>query len=841
MHKFASALLLILISLAGNAQGKFNPADITLSWEVGQNQYNGSNQFISTLTFLNKKTAMPASGWSLYFNLPRTIDPASVTSPFHIDHINGDLFRLYPAGSQTFPKGQPIAVQFVASDWAVNYTDAPSGPYLLFDKEPAKGYSIKDYKVIPSTQPKQYLRFAGDKIGLITPADIYKRHAVITDTSDDQVPVIFPTPVMVKRNAGNAILASNSDIDADPAFSSESAFLKEVLDKLTVPSTGKASIRLVKSPMPEEAYTLTVSNAEVVISAGSGAGIFYGIQSLQSMFPPTSWGAAKKPISIPSVMVEDRPRFGYRSFMLDIARNFQSKQQLLKTIELLALYKINTLHLHFNDDEGWRIQMPSFPELTDVGARRGAGYETGDHLPPSYGSGPDTSGKRGSGYYTTNDFIDILKFAQARHIQVIPEIETPGHARAAIVAMKHRYREMMKAGRKDEAEKYLLSDAGDTSVYKTAQGWTDNVMNVAMPSVYVFLDRVLEDLKDIYSRAGLPLSFVHVGGDEVPAGVWEGSPLCQQLMKAEKMNSVDDLWYYYFGKVNDILVKKGLKMHGWEEIAMRKTMLDGARYNFPNPDFVNDRFRVDVWNNVLGWGAEDLAYKLANAGYPVVLSMVSNFYFDMAYQKTFEEPGYYWGGYLDVDKPFYFIPYDYFRNAKEDLLGNPLDRSIFIGKERLNDYGKTNIVGVQGLLWSENIINTDRMEYMLLPKLLGMAERAWAQSPVWAETKDSAVAAREYSASWSTFVNTLGKRELPRLDHFAGGFNYRIPEPGVIVENGMVKANSEFPGMQIRYTLDGSEPTIKSALYTGPVKDNGKVKMRLFSASGRAGRVSVAR
>src|SRR6476620_3491710 len=277
---------------------------------------------------------------------------------------------------------------------------------------------------------------------------------------------------------------------------------------------------------------------------------------------------------------------------------------------------------------------------------------------------------------------------------------------------------------------------------------------------------------------------VHMGGDEVPAGVWEGSPVCQALMKQEKMNSEDDLWYYYFRKVNAILEAKGLKMYGWEEIGMRKTMLDGAKLNIPNPDFVKDRFTVDVWNNVFGSGAEDLAYKLANAGYKVVLSPVSNYYFDMAYQKSFDEPGYYWGGFVDVDKPFYFIPFDYFKNAQEDVFGNPLDRSIFIGKERLNDYGKSNITGIQGLIWSENMISNDRLEYMLLPKLLGMAERAWAPPPSWSTEKDSVTAATDYNHAWSIFVNTLAKRELPKLDYLGGGFNYRIPEPGVMVKDG---------------------------------------------------------
>lgn len=839
---FVFVLLLFTAQIMGQSKPLFNVADMQISWEVDQNNHQGKARFLSALTLLNNKSAFPAKGWSLYFNLARTIDSESVTPPFHIEQINGDLYRLYCTGSGQFPRGIPVSVRFVASDWVVNFTDAPLGLYFVFDGKARAAEPVKNYRIIPSTQPKQYLRFPGDKIGLISAEDIYNRHSGIKDIAKEELPLVLPTPVSETKLPGQCVLSAASILEADPAFEREADYFRKVLSALGAGDKSAAStIRLVKNQMPEEAYSLVVRPGSVEVAAGSASGIFYGLQSLQALFPPVSSAAAINNITIPCVEIRDAPRFGYRSFMLDIARNFQTKKQLLKTIDLLAFYKINTFHLHFNDDEGWRIQMPSFPELTSIGAVRGSGFEDGSHLPPSYGSGPDTKTLPGSGFYTTQDFIEILQYARDRHIRIIPEIETPGHARAAIVSMKYRYNRLMKEGKKEEAEKYLLNEWADSSKYRSVQGWNDNVINVALPSAYAFLERIADDLKEIYSKAGVPLSMIHYGGDEVPSGVWERSPACRELMARDRMQSVNDLWYYYWGKINSMLNKKELKLYGWEEIAMRKTTLDGKPHVIPNPDFVKDRFQVDVWNNVLGWGAEDLAYRLANAGYQVVLSPVSNFYFDMAYQKSFDEPGYYWGGFLDVDKPFYFIPFDYFKNAKEDLMGNPLDRSIFIGKERLTEYGQQNIRGIQGLLWSENIINADRMEYMLLPKLLGMAERAWAPEPAWATEKDSAAAAASYMKAWSVFVNELGKRELPRLDHFAGGFKYRIPEPGATKIDGKVHANSEYPGLMIRYTTDGSDPTSNSAIYSQPIPDNGKVRLRLFSASGRGGRVSIPR
>ena len=850
MKRIAVLLLMITICVfnlsAQSTKGKFDAGKMKIEWQVIENGHNNKTSSLTALSFTNgSKVALPAQGWTMYFNFARPIEPSSVTGNVKIEHINGDLFQLSPTPDfKGIQPSEKIKIEFVSSDWVVNFTDAPAGFFIVWNID-NKATALNEVTVLPSTEPKQYLRFPGDKIGLVTPGDIYKQNEGITDMSVTDIPKIFPTPVHYKETGEVYSIDANVKIAADNIFNKEASFLSVALGKLlgkqpaVIDINETAGIRLQQKAMALDAYELRVSKTGIIIYAAGNTGAFYAIQSLQSLFPPLSWSASQNNITVSGVEVSDSPRFGYRAYFLDVARHFQPKKEILKLIDLMTLYKLNVLHLHLTEDEGWRIEIPSIPELTTIGSKRGFSANKGEMLPPSFGSGPDVNNPYATGYYSKKDFIEILKYATDRHIEVIPEIETPGHARAAIVSMAARYEKYKQAGNMIEAEKYLLHDINDSSVYSSAQYWNDNVMNVSLPSVYSFIETVVTDIRTMYKEAGAPLNTIHLGGDEVPAGVWEKSPACKTLIAREPaLHNVDDLWYYYYGKVNKILQSRGLFVSGWEEAGMRKTLLDGEKKMIANPDFSKAHFQLDVWNNVLGWGAEDLAYQLANAGYKVVLSCVSNNYFDMAYYKSFDEPGYYWGGFIDVDKPFYFIPYDYFKNAKEDKFGNKLDKSIFIGKQRLTDYGKSNIVGIKGLLWAENMKSTDRVEYMTLPKLLGIAERAWAKDPEWAIEKDSIKSETLYRKDWNRFVNQVGKRELSRLEYYAGGFNFRIPTPGLIIENGSVVANIQLPGLQLRYTTDGKEPTLKSKSYSGPISSKGTIAVKAFDVRGRSGTVA---
>ncbi|MGZ5191334.1 MAG: family 20 glycosylhydrolase, partial [Flavisolibacter sp.] len=703
--------------------------------------------------------------------------------------------------------------------------------------------SVDNYFIQPSTSSKQFSRFEGDKVEVADPARVYDQNKNISDIPEKDLVKVFPTPLHYSESNEVCQITPHMYVATDAIFKNEAAYLSNELEKifgkkpLILNKSNERQIELRKNDLAPEHYKLTVTTFRITIAAGSASGIFYGIQSLKTLFPPEVYSSVQTSFTIPTVEITDGPRFSKRMFMLDVARNFQTKQEILKLLDVMSLYKLNVFHFHLNNDEGWRLQIPGLPELTDIGAKRGHTLTNKDKLQPSFGSGPDVNSS-GTGYYTRQDFIEILKYAYARHIKLIPEIETPGHARAAVISMRSRYEKFMSQGKKSEAWQYMLQDPSDKSVYRSVQGWNDNVMDVSLPSTYRFLEKVVDEIIGMYKSSGVPLETIHFGGDEVPAGVWEMSPSAQQLMKKDSsLKNANDLWYYYYKKIHELLKKRNMYLYGWEEMAMRKTELDGKPVMIPNPDFAGRNVHADVWNNVIGWGAEDLAYQLANRGIKVILSPVTNTYFDMAYQKDFEEPGYYWGGFLDIDKPFSFVPLDYYKSLTKDNAGNILNKNYFLHKERLTEYGKENIVGMQGLLWGENLNSMQRFEYFLLPKLLSFAERSWAKDPQWARENDSAKFYTGMHSDWNNFLNRIGRRELPRLDHYAGGFEYRIPTAGATVIAGRIWVNAQIPGLIARYTSDGSEPVLSSPNYTEPIATKGLIKIRLFNSKGRGGRI----
>lgn len=482
---------------------------------------------------------------------------------------------------------------------------------------------------------------------------------------------------------------------------------------------------------------------------------------------------------LPCAVIEDYPDLPYRAIMIDIARNFQRVSDMQTIVQMLARYRLNTLHFHFCDDEAWRLEIPGLPELTNVGARRGYTLDERNHLVQIFaGNGdPNTAEGTANGYISRDEFINFLRYCKEYGIDVVPEIESPGHARAAIKSMEARYRNTGDAT-------YRLIEDGDTSRYTSAQAFHDNVMNPALPGPYKFMEKVIDELITMYREAGATLTAIHIGGDEVPRGAWNGSKAAQELINTKKLDGEKGLHAYFVRQLAKILSQRGIKMNGWQEIAVGHT----PEYNAEISPLVGG---VNCWSTLTSHGHGGVTREAVNAGYPIILSNVNHFYLDMMYNYHPLEKGLNWGGTVDEFNSLAGYP--------AQLC--PTDKTT-----------KGRIVGISGQVFAETMRSFPQLQSFLLPKMLGLAERAWNNSATYTPAQ---------------FNNIICNKELPRLA--VRGWNFHLRQPGIIVENGMVKMNSPYPGVVIRYTIDGSEPTLKSPIYTEPFTATAsQIRARLY-------------
>lgn len=466
---------------------------------------------------------------------------------------------------------------------------------------------------------------------------------------------------------------------------------------------------------------------------------------------------------IPNMIIEDWPDMGYRGFMLDISRNFTTKDNILRFIDLLAHYKVNIFHLHFGDDEGWRVEIEKFPELTTYGAhhafphRNEAGeYVEEEYLMPSYNGSidPDDMSSTANGYLTKEDYVEILKYAWERRIKVIPEFDTPGHSRAAIKAMDAY---SAHAGNDD----YRLSDPEDRSEYCSVQYYKDNALNVAMPSTYRFIEVVFDELIAYHKEAGVPLPAIHVGGDEVAKGAWTASPACLKIMEERGWDNVELMKSYYIEKVLDIAEARGVKIAGWQEVVMD---LEDHVYE----RLKKNLYSVNFWHT--GGEQQEYPYKYANDGVPVVLSNMTNTYVDFAYTPDKTERGLSWGGFVDERRSFSLLPYDIYRSVRWDDKGRMRDISALPeGKTPLAS--RENIIGVQAQLWTETVRCFDHVTSYVFPKVCGVFERAWNASPSWEGTTqaDDPAFLQELDRYYSTVVS----HEIPYYDEMQIAYRQR--------------------------------------------------------------------
>ena len=798
----------------------------SVTWEVKNIDTDKSkSQVAFTLSDFPKE-----NNWVLYFShMLGLVDQESLPQNIKMEQIAGDFFKVYP--TENFEvEGNEIEIPYDLNVVMQRKSDAPSGVYLTIDN----GSPI----VIDDFQVSGINREVLASLPLPTAGSRFEANASLHTVDSNELLKIIPSPTSMTLQEGNIELSRNISVSASNTLVKEI----ETINSYTEPEIGikfrskeeDANVEITLGYNgPPESYTLNITKDGVTIQAKDNAGAFYGLQSLVALVEPKYYNNQDE-ILLPICSVTDEPRFEYRGVHLDVARNFQTKETVLKILNRMSRYKLNKFHFHITDDEGWRLEIPGLPELTEVGSKRGHTMDEMDNLIPHYGSGPLVDGSVGTGFYSRADFIEILQYANDRHIEVIPEIDIPSHARAAIKSMASRYQKYMDQGDEVAAKEYLLHDFEDQSEYRSAQMFSDNIVCVCQESTYDFVAKVIDEVVNIFAEAKVPLNTIHSGGDELPYGPWQKSPVCKKFIEDNpEVSHTDQLHAYFMKRFKKIMDEKNLNTAGWEEIVLEHSE-KAHEGTVLNEDLIGQSYIPYVWNAVWGWGREDMAYKLANAGYEIVFCNSAMLYMDMAYDKDPEETGLSWSGWTTTKTAFDIIPYDIFANAKYDKNGNPLKPEDISNKVKLTEQGKANFKGIQGQLWCETITTPEKVEYMMFPKLLAIAERAWAPAPVWSDGNDEL-----QQQDWNIFANTLGQSELMKLDLVEGGINYRIPPPGAVIKDGLLHANSPFPGMDIRYTLDGSEPDKSSNLYTAPIATNAKeINLKTFSSMGRSSRTT---
>ena len=847
IHALSILSMLMIFSACTSKNGKQLPSSdaFHVSWELVSDFTDQQQVSKQVFTIENNSDAtLDSDNWVMYYSqMPRSVKQGEET-PARIEHISGDWFKLTPEEGFSLKPGETIEIPYQAGGMLLKETDAPLNPYFVFLDGDGNEKGIVDIKNY-TREPLNWLQKVEDSedlpVSLPTAKNRFENNQKMAKIPDNESVPLIPSPYKIQRTGKTVTPNEEIEIFYQEGLENEAEYLAgrindmydTRLQTINQKPSGEAYIylktddNLTVNGKQKEAYRLSTGQA-IEITGNNNAGVFYGIQSFLAVLPLESYEKTPSVPQIEVMTIEDAPRFHYRGLHIDVSRNFQSKEQMLKMLDLMATYKLNTLQLVLTDDEGWRLEIEELPELTEVGSKRGHTIEEKEHLHPSYGSGPYVDNKYGTGHYSREDFIDILNYAHERHIKVIPTVNFPAHARSAIKAMEARYERLMDEGKEEAAEKYRLIDPRDTSTYTSAQRYHDNVVCVARQSVYNFYETVVEDISEMYEEAGVPFDFIHTGGDEIPDGAWAGSPMSQQLL--DSLPDIDDpanLQTYFFDRLVKILGKKNLKIGGWEEVALKK----GQSGFEINPDYTDNDVVPYIWNS-LG-DALNLGYRMANRGYPVVLCNVQNLYFDLAYNPAPYEPGLYWGGFVDTENAWEFVPFDLFKTIDQN-------DERYQTMERLNAGARKNIIGLQGQLWSETIKGGEMMEYYTLPKLFGLAQRSWTEEQ-WEGMENRSQRTQEKQNAWNRFTNYLAKQELPRLNYLFGGFNYRIPMPGAVIEDGQLKANIEFPGLTIRYTTDGSEPDSKSRVYDGPVDvdESATIKLKAFDRTGNSSRTVV--
>lgn len=551
---------------------------------------------------------------------------------------------------------------------------------------------------------------------------------------------IIPAPVSLKKSTGTFLLSIETVFEADAPSNKSITFLAayltanwgahkiETIDNSVTNNVLKLT-SVGAETLPEGGYHLSIKPNGITI-IGKGAGLFYGVQTLIQLMPEKATVA-----KLPCVEIDDYPRFGYRGLHLDVSRHFFSVDFIKKYIDLMAAYKLNNFHWHLTDDQGWRIEIKKYPRLTDVGSKRArtliGNYH--DFYPQQYDNEPY------GGYYTQDEVKDVVKYASDRFINVVPEIEMPGHSEAAVAA-------------------YPALSCDPNSTYKVAESW-GGFPDIYSPTEYTFgfMEDVLTEVMALF-----PSKYIHIGGDEVDKTAWHKSAFCQKLIKKLKLKNEEGIQSYFIQRIEKFVNSKGRSIIGWDEI------LQGGLA--PNA-------------TVMSWTGESGGIAAAQQHHNVIMTPGAWVYFDHAQANTYMEPLSI-GGYAPLQKVYSY---------------NPMPAALTPDQQKY-------IMGVQANIWTEYIATGDKVEYMLLPRLLALSEIAW--TPV-------------ANKNYNDFAKIRVPVHLGKLD--AQGYNYRVATAEGAADTIMtgntfrIELKCPVEGAKIYYTIDGYTPRETDLEYKQPI------------------------
>ena len=513
-----------------------------------------------------------------------------------------------------------------------------------------------------------------------------------------------------------------------------------------------------------EAYDLEITTQKISIKAKSPIGIFYAIQSLLQLPANSNSISGNKKMSnltLPVIRIIDEPAFSYRGLMLDVARHFMPIGFVKKLVDIMSMQKMNNLHLHLTDDQGWRIEIKKYPLLTSIG-----GFRNGTIKGKSPGDGNDNT-KHG-GYYSQEEIKDLVAYARKKYINIIPEIELPGHASAAIAA----YPALSCFPEESSvAELKTLSNQSQIALKekgkKIVQESWGVFQDVFSPTEYSFhfIENILDEVCELF-----PSTYIHIGGDECPKESWKRSAFCQQLIKEKGLKDENSLQSYFIQRVEKYLNKKGKSIIGWDEI------LEGG---------------LAANANVMSWRGESGGIEAAKQSHNVIMTPLDFCYFNF-YQSTKPNDSIAWGGFLPLEKVYNYHPIP-----------------AALTKEQ-----SAYIIGLQCNLWTEYVTSTSLAEYMLFPRAIALSGVGWTKN----------------KPGFNNFVNRLTpylqKLNAVKLNYSKHLFNIKIKgnylseKNSVAVEVTGVPAN--FP---IYYATDTADFTLNKLKYNTPFLITGKKRV----------------